>query len=431
MFSSRHHTLSLLAIRLLVDARNMRYNITPNCNKHLIQCAIAHNHRIDGRKRDEYRHLEIVFGKKYGSVLVAIGNTRVLATVTAEIAEPSITRASEGMLRISVDLSPMASPFFEVNRLTDESVEIARLLERSIREARSFDTESLCLISGKKAWALEANLVVFNTEGNVIECCSAALIAALSHFRRKDVTVTATEELIIHEFDEKNPIPLTIFHYPFCTKFCFFGQEMVVDPLEAEESSCEGYIVVGANAHRELTAVHISGKSAISSDSIMKCCNRAIERTKRLTDYVKKAVETDKKKRSDARLMHEIGFTHHLKSGGVALLGSYQQIENLDPDEDEVEKEEEGEIVENTKAFRFAQAEMDVDDEGDDEKKPIGSGGPSAWDVSEEEEEVEEGEIVSKGKSGTLKDGKVFLIDDSSSDDEVVMMDSNEFAAKR
>lgn len=384
---------------------------------------------------DEYRHLEIVFGKEYGSVLVAIGNTRVLATVTAEIAEPKLTRASEGMLRISVDLSPMASPFFEVNRLTDESVEIARLLERSIREARSFDTESLCLISGKKAWALEANLVVFNTEGNVIECCSVALIAALSHFRRKDVTVTADEQLIIHEFDEKNPIPLTIFHYPFCTKFCFFGQEIVVDALEAEESTCEGYIVVGANTHRELTAVHISGKSTISSDSILKCCNRAIERTKRLTDYVKRALELDKKKRTDPTLSQEIGFTHHLKNAGAALLGSYQKIEILDEDEDEEkEVEDDSETVENTKAYRFApQPEMEVDDDDDeeeDEDRAIGTGRPSAWTFSDDEE-LEEGEIVSKAKTGTVQKGQQYRVDDSSSDDDVVVMNTTEFSQKR
>lgn len=400
----------------------MRYNITPNCNKQLIHAAVARNHRIDRRKRDEYRHMEIVFGKKYGSVLVAIGNTRVLATVTAEIAEPKVSRPSEGMLRISVDLSPMASPFYETNRLMDESVEIARLLERSIREARSFDTESLCLISGKKVWALEANLVVFNTEGNVIECCSVALIAALSHFRRKDVTVTTgTEELIIHEFDEKNPIPLTIFHYPFCTKFCFFGPEIVVDPLESEESACEGYIVVGANSYRELTTVHISGKSSTSRDSILKCCNRAIERTKRLTDYLKKAIEADKKKRSDPQLQHEIGFTHHLKFGGVALLGSYQQIENLDPDEDEEEKEEETEVAENTKAYRFAAGAsgMEVDDE-DDDRNDGGEPPASHWG-----DEIEEGEVRDSMEQSS-KNEPVYEID-SSSDDDVIVMESSEF----
>lgn len=414
---------------------DMRYNVTPNCNKHLISAAVGRNHRIDGRKKDEYRHLEIVFGKKYGSVLVAIGNTRVLATVTAEITEPKITRPSEGMLRISVDLSPMASPFFEANRLTDESVEIARLLERSIREARSFDTESLCLISGKKAWSLEANLVVFNTEGNVIESCSVALITALAHFRRKDVTVSANEELTVHEYDEKPLIPLTIFHYPFCTKFCFFGKEVVVDPLEAEESACEGYIVVGSNSHRELTAVHISGKSTASSDSILKCCNRAIERTKRLTEYVKKAIEADKQKRSDPELMSQVGFAHHLQNNGPALVGSYHQIENLNPEDDEEEKLEEGEIVENTKAYRFAPPiEVDMDDEAEDGDKGMASNEQKKWDFSDPEDEASAAGGSSSGRrtgrTGKAASGKVYKIDDSSSDEDVIVMDSSEFQAK-
>lgn len=399
----------------------------PNCNKHLIHSSVEHNHRIDGRKRDEYRHLEIVFGQKLGSVLVAMGNTRVLATVTAEIAEPKITRPSEGLLRISVDLSPMASPFFEVNRLTDESVELSRMLERSIREARSFDTESLCLISGKKCWALEANLVVLNTEGNVVECCSVALITALSHFRRKDVTVTSNEELIIHEFDEKNPIPLTIFHYPFCTKFCAFGNNLVVDPLESEENVCEGYIVVGANAHREVTALHISGRSTISSGTILKCCNRAIERTNRLTEYVKTALESDKEMRANPETAKQIGFTHYLISSGAALLGSARLIEDLDPEDEEEEQMEEDEVAENTKAYRFAPENM-IDPEEED--RPIGTGGPSAWGFDEEDDD--DVQIVSESHSaagGKKKDKMISLEDDddSSSDGEVVVMEANEF----
>ena len=44
----------------------------------------------------------------------------------------------------------MASPRFEVGRLSPLATEIARMLERCLKESRAIDTESLCLIAGEK-----------------------------------------------------------------------------------------------------------------------------------------------------------------------------------------------------------------------------------------------------------------------------------------
>lgn len=426
----------------------MKSIITPNCNEQLIRTALENSHglRIDGRRKDDYRPLEVVFGRRFGSVLVSLGNTRVLATVTATIVEPKMSRPQEGQLKITIDLSPMASPHYDSNRQTerqkDEMVEISRLLERSVRDARCVDMESLCLAHGKKAWLLEVNLIVYNTEGNLIEPCSFALMAALSHFKRPDVTVTEEGDIVVHDFDDKQPIPLTVFHLPFCLKFCFFERKntpsvshiIIVDPLEEEEDVSDGYIIVGANAHRELTAVHIAGKARIDSDVVQKCCHRSIERSKRLTTILKKALMEDKERRESDPSLKEIGFAAHLRSFGPALLGSHNVMEQVDVEEVEEEKSGVEEVVENTKAFRFMG--QNVADEGEDvememdESRKIGK-----WDFGEDEEDEDCGlidpssQLPSTSKGGKKQLSKQPIPVDSSDEEEgdVMILDSTEF----
>ena len=392
----------------------------PTCNQELINAALNQSNglRVDGRRKDDYRPLEIVFGKKMGSVLVSLGNTRVLTTITAELSEPRGSRPSEGNLRISVDLSPMASPNWDGGRLTHETVEISRLLERSIRDAKCLDLESLCLVVGKKAWNLESNIIVFNTEGNLVEAASISLIAGLCHFKRPDVTVTENGEVIVHDFDDKHPIPLTVFHHPFCTKFCFFSgtKHVVVDPIEVEEEICDGYIIVGGNAHRELTAIHVSAESKIDKDVVLKCCHRSLERTKRLTEVLKRALEEDKKSREDNDTS-KFGFGQYLRNHGPALLGCTQTVEKVEYEEDEeLEEQMEVEVVENTKAFRFMEHQQQPYD-----SENIGQGGHSQWDFEETD---------TRPKSHDGKKSKTEPIDVSDDSDEEVVMESNEFQRK-
>ncbi len=84
------------------------------------------------------------------SATVCMGNTRVMAVVQALLDEPYPDRPSEGTLRFNVELSPMASPAFEAGRPGVDAVELARLVERALRQSKAVDMEALVVISGRK-----------------------------------------------------------------------------------------------------------------------------------------------------------------------------------------------------------------------------------------------------------------------------------------
>lgn len=272
--------------------------IPVKCNQDLIKSAI----RPDGRSETQHRPLQISFGPDYGCCLTTIGNTKVLAQVSSNIQEPRLTRPSEGVINIRVDLSLLGSSNYDTARTSDECVQLTRLLHKGIKDARCIDLEALCIISGEKVWHIQVDVAVMSHEGNLIETSSIAALAALAHYRRPEVSVE-DGKVISHSFDLREPVKFTMLHFPFLMKFAFFKEATVsyVDPTEDEERFCDGYLIVGANIFRDITLLHISGKSLISKDQILKQCSYATKRTCTINDILKKALSLDEDQRKAAK----------------------------------------------------------------------------------------------------------------------------------
>lgn len=268
------------------------------CNQELVKSAV----RTDGRNELQHRPLSISFGPDFGCCLASLGNSKVMTQISAVIAEPRLTRPSEGVLNIRVDLSMLGSVNYDTSRNSDECVQLSRLLHKGIRDARCIDLESLCIISGEKVWHIQVDVTILNHEGNLIEVASVSSLAALAHFRRPEVSVD-DGNVIIQSPELREPVRFTMLHFPFLVKFAFFKDATIsfVDPNEDEEKFCDGYLIVGANIFREITLLHIAGKSLISKNQILKQCNYAVSQTKVLNDKLKKALDTDDAQRQEAK----------------------------------------------------------------------------------------------------------------------------------
>lgn len=84
---------------------------------------------------------------------------RVLANVSCGVVRPRPQRPTEGELFFNVELSPMASPGFEVGRPSAQGTEVSRTLERCLKESRAIDTESLCIIAGEKVRSIYLQMI--------------------------------------------------------------------------------------------------------------------------------------------------------------------------------------------------------------------------------------------------------------------------------
>lgn len=182
--------------------------------------------RTDGRKSDETRELNIQTGyipKAQGSAMVQLGKTRIVAGVKIETGEPFPDTPNQGVLTTNVELLPMAFPTFESGPPNETSIEIARVVDRGIRESKMVDLEKLVVEAGKKVWIVFIDINVIDFDGNLIDACAYGAVAAL-----KSAIVPASKE---GGKDHALPVKNT----PVAVTMVKIGDELVCDPSLEEE----------------------------------------------------------------------------------------------------------------------------------------------------------------------------------------------------
>ena len=170
--------------------------------------------RVDRRSVDDNRQVNFEFvGGQCGHVIVHLGQTKVMAVVSASIVRPFPDRPLEGVLGIYLEWSgPITSD------LSDEDPRrgrVSRLLERLFKSARTVDTESLCILPGEQVWSIRLDVHVLDDCGNVQDAACLAALAALLDFRRQDSTVIDGRAVVVHRCSSwicRSFIHIIVFH---------------------------------------------------------------------------------------------------------------------------------------------------------------------------------------------------------------------------
>ena len=245
-------------------------------------------------------------GDNSGLVEVTLGQTRVVASVTGDIVPPKPNRPAEGFLRLSVSLSPLASPAYSATSssaiaASDSAMELLRLLERCMKESRCVDTEALCIVAGEKVWSIRCDVTVIDDAGNAADACVVAALTSLLSYRRPDVTVLSSaagggSSVVMHSIDERQPTPLHLHHTPICTTFALFddGALHVCDPSLDELAVSTATLSIVVNEWHQLCGVYKLGGEAISVERLMALIAIADAKAQDALDIVKAAVGRDK-----------------------------------------------------------------------------------------------------------------------------------------
>ncbi|GAA5824690.1 hypothetical protein JCM3770_000088 [Rhodotorula araucariae] len=254
--------------------------------------------RLDGRAMYDLRAVQLSFGDDLGWVECRLGDTRVVAQVSAEIVKPLADRPYEGFLNLTTEISPMASAAYEAGRASEDEVLMTRLLEKALRRSNAVDREALCIVAGQKVWSIRVDVHFLDDEGNMLDCASIAAMTALRHFRKPDATVVG-EEVTIHSMTERVPVPLAVHHSPMCLTFAFFGEDSlaVLDPTHLEQQLCTGTLTLALNAQSEICVLSKQGGAPLAADDVMKAVQIAAERVKEVDEVVVRALEAEKKRR--------------------------------------------------------------------------------------------------------------------------------------
>lgn len=266
-----------------------------NLEKCFVLQGLKLGHRIDGRGLHEQRPLEFEFGTKDGHCIARLGETVACACVTGTLERPLRGRPSEGSVSCRVKTAAKRG-----SKQRDVDIMMERFLERSLKESKAIDLESLCVQSGRFVWHIQLNLTVMSDDGNVLDVLGYAALGGLRVFKRPDVTVdrSAPGGLTIHSLETREGIPLTFHHIPVTSTFASYvfeeddQQIVLLDPAELEQVTSHGLVMISVTPQGEVCAVQKADGCGMSRSDILWCMrmgmNVAKNACQKLDDALKK-----------------------------------------------------------------------------------------------------------------------------------------------
>ncbi|MCX6803300.1 MAG: RNA-binding protein, partial [Candidatus Diapherotrites archaeon] len=108
--------------------------------------------RLDGRGLEDVRNFTIETGKyenAEGSARVFLGETEVVAGIKMGVDKPYPDSPGEGAISVGAELLPLAHSEYEAGPPSFSEIEIARVVDRGIRESKAIDFAKLCIKEGE------------------------------------------------------------------------------------------------------------------------------------------------------------------------------------------------------------------------------------------------------------------------------------------
>ncbi|MFB0514203.1 MAG: exosome complex protein Rrp42 [Candidatus Bathyarchaeia archaeon] len=242
--------------------------------------------RLDERGLTDYREAQVETGvieKAEGSARVRLGKTEVLVGIKIEIGEPFSDIPNEGVLTVNAELVPLASPTFEPGPPNENAIELARVVDRGIRESKAIDVEKLCIEPGKKVFIVFVDVYVLNYDGNLIDASALAALAALLNTKVFNYEVKEGEVQIKPGYKS-----LPIRNYPIAVTFAKINDKLVVDPWLEEEQVMEARLTMTIEKDEKICALQKGGNGYFRIQQILEVAKIARQKAAELRKLVVK-----------------------------------------------------------------------------------------------------------------------------------------------
>lgn len=240
--------------------------------------------RLDGRKFTDFRPIKLETGvtkSAEGSARITIGKTDVIVGIKTEVMDPFPDTQDEGGIMVGAELLPLSNPDFELGPPGIQAIEIARVVDRGIRESKALDFKKLCIKEGEKVWMLIIDICTINDSGNLLDASALAAVAAL-----KDVRFPKYEEGKL-DYKEKTDKKLDLKDLPITVTVIKIGDRLIVDPDLDEEKVIDARLTVASLSDGTLCALQKGGDYPLTSEDIDKMIHIALEKAKELRKYIK------------------------------------------------------------------------------------------------------------------------------------------------
>ncbi len=264
-----------------------------NLQKEKIIEALSFGKRFDSRSTLDYRKIKVeknISNNAESSVSVKFGKTHVYCGVKLGVTEPYPDSPDEGTFMTSVELHPMASEGFDLGKPGIDSVELARVVDRGIRESGFIDFKKLCIKEGEKVWQIFVDIIAINDDGNLFDVSAFAALIALAG--TKLPIYNEKEKRIEHELSD-NPLPLNKEALSFNMTFYKIGDVIVLDPTEEEEEITDFRLSVTFGEFEgkpRITALQKGRSGVITQEDLKTIFDTVNEKFKSFFPEIKKII---------------------------------------------------------------------------------------------------------------------------------------------
>ncbi len=239
---------------------------------------LENEERIDSRKMDEFREIKVetnMIDRAEGSARVKIGKTDVIVGVKMNIGVPFPDMPNMGVLKTGAEFTPISDPDFESGPPGENATELARIVDRGIRESDSIDLEKLCLVEKEKVWEIFVDVHIINNDGNLIDASALAAVAAL---KTAKIPKIEDDKIIRDKLEKKLPI----LHEPVTVTVGKVAGKFIFDPNKEEEEALEAKLIVAVMEDGKVCAMQKSGTHGLTEEDLEKMLDLAVKKTKEL-----------------------------------------------------------------------------------------------------------------------------------------------------
>jgi len=249
---------------------------------------LALGRRMDDRGLHEFREMKLEVGlieRACGSALINLGKTKVMVGVKVEEGQPFPDTPGEGVLTVNAELVPLASPLFEPGPPNENAIELARVVDRGIRESKAIDLKALCIEQGKKVFIVFIDIYVLDHDGNLIDASSIASLAALLNAKMNDYEIENGQ--VVYKSTLR---PLPIRDHPVAITLAKIGKSLIIDPSLGEEQVMNARLTITSNKDGRICAMQKGGTGTLTVEEVRQGVTVALSRAPEIRSRILGAV---------------------------------------------------------------------------------------------------------------------------------------------
>jgi exosome complex component RRP42 len=264
--------------------------VIPKIKLDSILNVISKGFHIDKRPLLNYRPIEVnknVAPNADSSALVKLGHTQVLVGIKIDVGQPFPDNPEEGVLIVNAEYIPAASPSFEPGPPDENAIELARVIDRSLRESKAIALNKLVIIPGKKVWIIWLDIYVLDHDGNLLDASMIGSMLALAQLKIPYFEVDpVTGNVKVDKSKRITPLPIN--RYIATVTVYKIGDVLLVDPTAEEEAIASASLSISVSEEGNIVGMQKRGLGFFLEKEIEQAIEISLNKGKELIELVKK-----------------------------------------------------------------------------------------------------------------------------------------------